>query len=231
MARLARAVAIGIPHHITQRGNQRQVVFHHDDDRRLYLALLSENARRHAMRLLGYCLMSNHVHIIAVPDREDSLAKALGRTHADYARWLHIRQHQTGHLWQNRFYSCPLDEGHCWAALRYVECNPARAGMVDSPWDWPWSRAAAHVAAADPAGMLDLREWRTSWTGSRWKEAIGIGIGEAQLAERIRLATRTGRPLGTRDFAVTLERVLGRSLMPAKRGRKNQALVAQVSGV
>lgn len=222
---------MGIAHHITQRGNQGQVVFHHDDDRRLYLALLRENARRHAMRLLGYCLMSNHVHIIAVPDQEDSLAKALGRTHADYARWLHIRHHQTEHLWQNRFYSCPMDAEHCWAALRYVERNPARAGIVDSPWDWPWSSAAAHLAEADPAGMLDLREWQTCWTGSRWKEVIEIGVAEAQLEERIRLATRTGRPLGTRDFAVTLERVLGRSLIAAKCGRKHHALAAQVSGI
>jgi putative transposase len=166
-----------------------------------------------------------------VPEQEDSLAKAMGRIHADYARWLHIRQRQTGHLWQNRFYSCPLDAGHCWAALRYVERNPVRAAMVEKPWDWPWSSATAHVAAMDTTGLLDLQEWQTCWTGSVWREALEKGVGEAQLAERIRLATRTGRPLGTDDFAVGLERVLGRLLTPAKRGRKPQANAMQVGGL
>ena len=134
---MARAVAVGMAHHITQRGNYRQTVFFDDGDRQLYLAVLQENASRYRLRLLGFCLMSNHVHLIAVPEREDSLACALGRTHADYARWLHIRQRQTGHLWQNRFYSCPLDHAHCWAAMRYVERNPVRAGMVETAWQWP----------------------------------------------------------------------------------------------
>lgn len=148
------------------------------------------------------------------------VARALGRTHADYARWLHIRQRQTGHLWQNRFYSCPLDHSHCWAAMRYVECNPVRAGMVETPWQWPWSSAAAHVSAVDGMGLLDLQEWQTYWTGPLWKQALDNGVGEALLVERIRLATRTGRPLGTSDFAATLEQAMGRSLLPAKRGRK-----------
>jgi putative transposase len=216
---MARAVAVGMAHHITQRGNYRQTVFFDDGDRQLYLAILQENASRYRLRLLGFCLMSNHVHLIAVPEREDSLACALGRTHADYARWLHIRQRQTGHLWQNRFYSCPLDHGHCWAAMRYVERNPVRAGMVETAWQWQWSSASAHVSAFDGTGLLDLQEWQTCWTGPLWKQALQDGVGEALLAERIRLATRTGRPLGTRDFAAGLEQAMGRSLLPAKRGR------------
>ena len=209
-----------LPHHITQRGNYRQTVFFDDGDRQLYLAILRENTSRYRLRLLGFCLMSNHVHLIAVPEREDSLACALGRTHADYARWLHIRQRQTGHLWQNRFYSCPLDHGHCWAAMRYVERNPVRAGMVETAWQWQWSSASAHVSAFDGTGLLDLQEWQTCWTGPLWKQALQDGVGEVLLAERIRLATRTGRPLGTPDFAAGLEEAMGRSLLPAKRGRK-----------
>jgi putative transposase len=220
MARLPRAVASGLPHHITQRGNHRQPVFFDDTDRQLYLTLLRENASRYHVGVLGFCLMSNHVHLIAVPERDDSLSRALGRTHADYARWLHIRERQTGHLWQNRFFSCPLDTGHCWAALRYVERNPVRAGMVQAAWDWPWSSATAHISATDGAGLLDLQEWQTCWTGPLWQQALETSLGEAMLAERIRLATRTGRPLGTHDFAAGLEQSLGRPLLPAKRGRK-----------
>jgi len=220
MARLARAVAVGFPHHITQRGNHREAVFFHDADRQLYLVLLNENAQRYGLRLLGYCLMDNHVHLIATPERDDSLARALGRTHADYARWLHIRERQTGHLWQNRFFSCPLDAGHCWAALRYVEQNPVRAGMVQAAWDWPWSSATAHISAADPNGLLDLQAWKACWSGPLWKQALETSAADALLAERIRLATRTGRPFGTSDLAAALGRALGRSLLPAKRGRK-----------
>ena len=222
---------MGLAHHITQRGNQRQPVFHQNEDRRVYLALMMENAARYGTRLVGYCLMSNHVHLIAIPEREDSLAKTMGRIHADYARWLHIRQRQTGHLWQNRFYSCPLDAGHCWAALRYVERNPVRAGMVERPWDWTWSSAAAHVAAVDPTGLLDLQEWQTCWTGPLWRKALEEGTGEAQLAERIRLSTRSGRPMGTGDFTAALERLLDRRLSPAKRGRKAREQTARVGGL
>ena len=211
---------MGMAHHITQRGNHRQTVFQTDADRQLYLALLKENAAHYGVRLLGYCLMTNHTHLIATPQHEDSLARALGRTHADYARWFHIRQRQIGHLWQNRFYSCALDAAHCWAALRYVERNPIRAGLVGSAWDWPWSSAASHVSGVDSTGLLDLQEWQICWTGQLWQQALENGVEDALLLERIRLATRTGRPLGTHDFALRIERALGRSLLPAKRGRK-----------
>jgi putative transposase len=234
MARLARAVVPGIAHHITQRGNHRQDVFLQDDDRSVYLAALGENAARYGVRLLGYCLMTNHVHLIAVPEREESLAKALGRTHADYARWLHIRQRQTGHLWQNRFFSCPLDSGHCWAALRYVERNPLRAGLVEAAEVWPWSSARAHMTGEDAARnlttLLDWSEWRACWTPARWRDAIEKGVGETLFEERIRQATRTGRPLGANGFAAALERLLRRPLIPAKRGRKPLAKTAQASG-
>lgn len=221
---MARAVAAGIPHHVTQRGNQRQPVFHHDADRRLYLTILRDHAARNSLRLLGYCLMTNHVHLIAIPEHEHSLARALGRTHADYARWFHIRDCKTGHLWQNRFYSCPLDAGHCWSALRYVELNPVRAGMVESAWDWPWSSAPAHLAGTDASGFLDTQGWQSCWSAPLWKQALQDGVGDALLDERIRLATRTGRPLGGREFTAALEKSLGRPLAPAKRGRKPKSV-------
>jgi len=179
------------------------------------------------MRILGFCLMTNHVHLIAVPELADSLAKAMGRTHCDYARWLHVRERQTGHLWQNRFYSCPLDAGHCWAALRYVERNPVRAALTKHVEDWPWSSAQAHVTGDDPTALIDWSEWKACWTPTRWKEALDKSIGEAMLEERIRMATRTGRPLGAEGFAAGLERILDRPLMPAKPGRRPRSLTAQ----
>jgi len=223
VARLPRFVAPGVAHHVTQRGNHRQEVFFDDEDRRVYLAALAENAAKYGARLLGYCLMSNHVHAIAVPEGEESLAKAFGRAHADYARWLHVRHRQTGHLWQNRFYSCALDAGYCWAALRYVEQNPVRVGLVAEAWSWPWSSAKTHIApdANDP--LVDLAAWRACWNPQSWQRALAVGVRDALLEERLRQATKTGRPFGAAGFAESMERIAGRPLVPSKRGRKPAA--------
>jgi putative transposase len=128
MARLARMVAIDAPRHITQRGNARQVVFESDADRLVYLDLLRQHCRLDRLKLLGYCLMSNHVHLIAIPALADSLLLALKHTHERYAGYFNARHASSGHVWQGRFYSCPLDPPHLWTALRYAELNPVRAG-------------------------------------------------------------------------------------------------------
>ena len=117
MARMARVVAAGVPHHITQRGNNRQNVFLLGDDRRFYLETLRERSRRHRVTLLGYCLMTNHVHLVAIPERPNSLALALGQCHSRYAQHFNRCYERTGHLWQNRFYSCPLGRTHLVRAL------------------------------------------------------------------------------------------------------------------
>lgn len=223
MARLARVVVPGVAHHVTQRGNRHQDVFLQEGDRQMYLRLLKERAAKHKLRVVGYCLMTNHVHLIVVPEQADSLAKALGRTHNEYARWLHIRQSMSGHLWQNRFYSCPLDPSHLWAALRYVELNPVRANLVRFPWEWPWSSARAHCTGSDVLGMLDWRLWAASYSPATWREALMMGVTEAAFLERIRDATRTGRPLGGPDFIQDLEARVGRRLRPGKRGPRPRA--------
>ncbi len=130
---------------MTQRGNNRQDVFFVDDDRRAYLDVLGEQAERFGLRVLGYCLMTNHVHLIVAPEREESLAKAVGRTHWLYTQAVNRLHGRSGHLWQNRFHSCPLDAAHTWAALRYVDRNPVRARLVRRAWRYEWSSAAAHV--------------------------------------------------------------------------------------
>ena len=128
MARLPRVVVVDVPHHVTQRGNNRQVIFSTDADRVTYLELLREYTQLYGLSLLGFCLMSNHVHLIALPQTPMALAHSLKQAHGRYASYWNARQRSTGHVWQGRFYSCPLDESHLWAALRYVELNPVRAG-------------------------------------------------------------------------------------------------------
>jgi putative transposase len=226
---MARVVAVGIPHHITQRGNNRQTVFFSDEDRGLYLRLLGESSRRHGLRLLSYCLMSNHVHLVVVPERPDSLWRGCGRMHNDYSRWVQIRRQMQGHLWQNRYYSCPLDDGHLVEAVRYVELNPVRAGLVERAWDWRWSSAEAHAGGEDRSGLLDVESWNSRYTAGRWRAVLREGVAEEALDERIRAATRVGRPLGSDQFIERLEGELGRSLRPGPRGPKPK--VAAASGV
>jgi len=217
---MARVVVPGLWHHITQRGNRRETVFFDDRDRGVYLQLLAHHCRRCSLRVVGYCLMGNHIHVIAIPPVETALAKSLGRTHVDYARWLNLRRGQTGHAWQNRFFSCPMDERHQWEALRYVECNPVRAGLVTEAPGWRWSSAAAHTGGIDRWGVLDMAEWERRWTSGAWREALDGGIADVALWERIREATRTGRPAADEEFVKRLEVERRRRLRPQKRGPK-----------
>jgi putative transposase len=151
MPRIARVVIPGCPHHVTQRGNRREDVFFTEADRLRYLELLAEYAAKDGLAVQAYCLMTNHVHLVVVPRAEASLAAALKPVHMRYTQHVNRTQRLRGRLWQGRFFSCPLDDEHLWAAVRYVECNPVRAGLLERAEHYPWSSAAAHCGLrADP---------------------------------------------------------------------------------
>ncbi|HKW98894.1 MAG TPA: transposase [Bryobacteraceae bacterium] len=217
MARMARVIAEGVAHHITQRGNARRVVFTSDTDRLVYLGLLRQYSTLHRCPLVGYCLMSNHVHLIAVPGRADSLPRTLRDTHGRYAAYLNGRQGATGHVWQGRYFSCPLEGTHLWAALRYVERNPLRAGMAARAEEYVWSSAAAHCGAPDVHRVLDTALWMAEWTAESWKRFLSDEADSD--IEAMRNHTHTGRPLGSEAFVKQMERTLCRPLVPQKGGR------------
>ena len=146
MARLARAVAAGVPHHVTQRGNRRQPTFFGDADYAADRDMLAAACRRHGVAVWAWCLMPNHVHLLLLPADEVGLRRALGETHRRYTQAVNRRQGWVGHLWQGRFASCMLDPPHVLAAARYVELDPVRARLVTTPDDWPWSITRAHLA-------------------------------------------------------------------------------------
>src|SRR5450432_329262 len=154
MPRNSRCIAPGLPYHITQRGTDRQKVFFSVADRAMYLRLIRENLEDAGVRVLAYCLMTNHVHFVAVPDRADSLAVLFRGANGRYAQAVNIRRGRSGHLWQARFYTCPMAERHLWIGLRYVESNPCRAGLTARPEDYRYSSAGAHLAErGDRTGM------------------------------------------------------------------------------
>ena len=110
MARIARIVVPKMPHHITQRGNRRQKAFFNEGDYREYIALMSASCNLHGVEIWAYCLMCNHVHLIAVPEKPESLRHAIGEAHRRYTRAINFRNKWRGHLWQERFASFPMDE-------------------------------------------------------------------------------------------------------------------------
>lgn len=223
MARLARVVVPGIPHHITQRGNRRQDVFFGEEDYEIYLSLMREWCKKAGVEIWAYCLMTNHIHLIAVPKSEEALARGIGEAHRRYTRAINQREGWTGYLWQGRFASYAMDEAHLFEAVRYVERNPVAAGIVRQAWDYRWSSARAHLAAANDSlvkvkPMLKrVEDWAHYLSGTDDEDSIK-GI-EAHL--------RTGRPLGDATFIERLERKLDRPLKPAKRGRKPGAETQQ----
>jgi len=218
MPRLARTVATGFAHHITQRGNNKQDVFFVDDDRRAYLDFLRYNAEKHSLEVLGYCLMTNHVHIIAIPHDDDSLARAVGRTHFRYTQYINRFHNRSGHLWQGRFYSCALDESHLFTAMKYIELNPVRAKMCRVSWRYQWSSAAVHIDKKSKSDLLNLTGWYKLISAKEWKSALLEGVDESDVT-RLRNNTHTGRPLGSDSFMSKLERMFGRRIRPLPIGR------------
>jgi putative transposase len=168
MPRRSRCVLTGVPHHITHRGVDRCVTFSTEEDRQTYLRLLRDNLSDSEVRLLGWCIMTNDVHLTAIPGREDSLAVLFRRVHGRYAQYYNARSGRTGHLWQNRFFACGLSISHLWRALAYVDRNPVRAGLVTRAEEYRWSSAIAHLAGADEFQLLDMQWWEASGFQNEW---------------------------------------------------------------
>ncbi len=212
MSRNARCILPGLAYHVTQRGTNRQKIFFSAAHRKTYLGLLERNCADAGVRVLAYCLMSNHVHLVVVPERADSLAVLFRRVHGAYAQAVNAGLGRSGHLWQNRFYSCPLSERHLWIALRYVEANPVRAGIAARPGEYRWSSAAVHVGDRKPerSSALDMAFWQRSGGVETWREMHASVDGDPQL-NLLRRCTYAGRPFGDEEFIAGLENHFQRS--------------------
>ncbi|PCJ38608.1 MAG: transposase [Alphaproteobacteria bacterium] len=215
MARIARLVVPGHPHHVTQRGVRRMKTFMDDEDYIKYISMIHKSCQKAGTEVWAYCLMPNHVHFIMVPTDEDGLRASLGEAHRQYTRMINFREGCRGHLWQERFHSFPMDESYLMACARYVELNPVRAGLVKRPEDWAWSSAQAHLKGKDDElvivqPMLNrFPEWGMFLEG-------GIKMEEQK---NLQLHTRTGRPLGEDKWVLGLENKTGRALKRKPVGR------------
>ncbi len=219
MARLARVVLPGYPHHITQRGNRRQDVFFKEGDYNYYLELVSEWCASEKIEIWAYCLMTNHVHLIVKPGKRSNLGKAIGEVHRRYTRMVNFRENWKGYLWQGRFASYPMDKSWVLRAAAYVELNPVKAGMVKNAWDYRWSSVHAHLSGVDPDGII-RPEKLLSLTGD-WKAYLKAA--QANQDNEFERHERTGRPLGDEKFIGKAERLLNRDLQRKKPGPKKLA--------
>ncbi len=217
MARIARVIAPGYPHHITQRGNRRQQTFFSKSDYQMYFDLLARHCSTFKTEIWAYCLMPNHVHLIAVPENEASLSRAIGETHRSYSRHVNAREDWRGHLWQERFASFPMDEHHLLAAARYIEMNPVAAGLVAKPDEYQWCSARAHLARKNDrlVNVQPLLEMIYDWQDF-------LRPSSPDETDLIHKHERTGRPLGGEAFITGLECALRRRLTRQKPGPKRQ---------
>lgn len=223
MPRIARVVCPGIPYHITQRGNRRETVFFCNDDRQAYLEDLRHYANRHVLEILAYCLMDNHVHLVAVPGTVESLQRALKPVHLLHAQRINQEKEWCGHLWQDRFFSSALDQRHLWAAIRYVELNPVRAGLVRRAEQFRWSSASAHCAhRSDPALTRDPTWLRILSEVRDWSSWLDESINPERLRS-LRCNTQRGLPTGSEEFVRAMEAVTGRILRRRPRGRPGKS--------
>ena len=227
MARLARVVVPGAPHHVTQRGNRRQQTFFRDADYLTYLHLAAEAFHDARVEVWAYCLMPNHVHLIAAPSEPAALAAAVGATHLRYTRQINGRERWTGYLWQGRFGSFPMDEDYLLTCARYVGLNPVRAGLAARAIDWPWSSVRAHVEGrVDPLltpGPLAER------LGPKLAGFFEVDVDD-EARGKLRRASTTGRPLGAAGWVKALERTTGRALAAPPMGRPPRLAAAPQQG-
>lgn len=217
MTRIARITIPDLPHHVTQRGNRRQKTFFSDDDYRAYLIFVEASAQSFDFDIWSYCLMPNHVHLLVVPKTIDSLRDGIGNCHLSYTRRVNRIQGWTGHLWQGRFFSNPVDPTNAAIIARYIELNPVRAGLCRHPCEYPWS-SAAESCRNDPDRLTRCSP--LIHQVPNWEEFLCQSEVSNDDLKRIRRLSNTGRPFGDKSFIAELEQRTGRKLDFDKPGRK-----------
>ncbi len=202
MPRKARFSPPGYWMHIVQRG--QQAIFRHDDDRLAYLDLLAGYAADRQVQILGYSLMPDHVHLMALGKYPGAVADWMRCLNGHYAQLMQGKLTHQGRIWQERYGSCTVSERHLRSVLRYVEQNAQRAGLVDDAVLYPWSSAAHHTGRLKSTGILNQEEFARRFTPAEWRLALAYPQSPTEV-EAIRLATRLGQPLGPPEFLAHLE--------------------------
>jgi putative transposase len=228
MARHPRLVLPNQPHHVIQRGNDRQLIFRDQEDYQRFLGWLKESARFYSVAIHSYVLMPNHVHLLATPADSEGLAQMMQKLGRFYVPWFNNKYERFGGLFQGRFRTSLVDSDRYFLACsRYIELNPVRAHLAASPLDYPWSSYAHHAGTrVDPIVTDHALYWALGNTPFQ-REAAYIDLAQQGLSsdelELINASVLKGQPLGSDAFKAELERKTKRQILPAKRGRPFKA--------
>ena len=223
MPRSQRITIPGCLHHIVHRGNNQQKIFFDSDDYDTYLRLFERYKERYGFRVLSYCLMSNHVHIVGIPSMKNSISNLIQYTHGRYSVILNKKMGKCGHNWQSRHKAFPCDEFHGIASMRYTEMNPVRAGIVKKAWEYKWSSARVHTGLEKAGSLLDTSWWNMHFSATEWQSMLVLQADD-DTVERIRESNITGYPLGDDKFHILVKEKTGKLFRKKSRGRKCQNL-------
>lgn len=224
MPRRARIILPGLPHHVTQRGNRRQQVFFCDNDYRAYLKFLQSSAETFGFAVWSYCLMPNHVHLLVVPSTESSLREGIASIHQTYTRLINKSRSWTGHLWQGRFFSCPVEPQNTSIVARYIELNPVRAKICGTPRQYPWSSAdiACSGGADGRSGFAPIYSPSGTWEDFLNQQNEGETKNQLEELKNIRKTISSGKPFGSEEFLRKIERDTGIMVTNKIPGRRAQ---------
>lgn len=216
MPRNSRIVVLNCPHHITQRGNNKTTTFVDNEDYVKYLSFFEKFKNIYELDVYSYSLMPNHIHFKAIPNNPLSLAKTFNYTQVSYTQYFNKKYKKVGHLWQSRFFSCPLDETHSYSVSKYIEKNPVRAGLVSTPEEWQWSSAREHLGLEK--GIISLLPENKLIDVSDWKEYLleNLPLDKRQEIESHAIS---GYPLGNSLFLQNIESLFNLSLKKRPVGR------------
>ena len=227
MARSPRITIPALPHHVVQRGNNRQAVFFDDDDYRLYLECLRQAKEKCSCRIYAYVLMTNHVHVLVEPTRERDLGRFMQSVGRRHVRRINAKYGRSGTLWEGRFKSAVVSrDEYLIVCSRYIEWNPVRAGIVKHPRDYRWS-SYQHRALGSTDGLLDQDPWYAGLGGSAterqkaYEAWIAAEIREGEW-DNVRAATQRGRVIAREEFQKQVAAKVGRRLVGETRGRRKR---------
>ena len=220
MSRIARIIYPGYPHHIVQRGNNKQCVFRDSQDKQFYLSLLKKYSFQCGCKTHAYCLMPNHIHLLLVPTQEISLAKTMQKLSLTYTQYINKKYNRSGRLWESRYYSSLIDkESYLWSVCIYIEQNPLRAGITNDATKYMWSSAKINC------GLI-----QSNFVEPIWKEYLDKNDYQRLLSEclqktktkKIRVTLSKSIPLGSEEFLYKMVDKFGEAIIPKPRGNPHR---------
>ena len=225
MARLPRLCVSGVPQHIIQRGINRQVCFGSEQDLAAYANWLCEISQKHEVAIHAWVFMTNHVHLLVTPTTSEGVSKMMQDLGRYYVRYFNFTYQRTGTLWEGRFKSCAVEaEDYLLQCYRYIELNPVRAGMVESPSEYKWSSYSVNALGKEtklctPHDLYDALGDNVKQRASSYRELFK-GHVDSEFISQIRIATNKGMAIGSNHFKDQIEELSGRRVRSFKRGPK-----------